>query len=229
MGKCSEKTIANRIAEKTNGQMIYISGYRTPVKYAVLQVRCSVCGNDNHMTYHNLTAQYRGCPSCMKRQQEQRAAERAEESRRKEQARRRRLARTEAKKEERAQQLEFHSCPVCGAITTRKKYCSDKCQNKAANATKEAKRRKKIRASMVDKDITVMGLFKRDAGVCYICGTRCNTEDYTIIDGAFVAGDWYPSIDHVVPLAKGGAHSWGNVRLAHRRCNYLKRDKLAEE
>ena len=31
-------------------------------------------------------------------------------------------------------------------------------------------------------------------------------------------------LHHVVPLAKGGEHSWGNVALAHRRCNYLKSD-----
>jgi 5-methylcytosine-specific restriction endonuclease McrA len=31
-----------------------------------------------------------------------------------------------------------------------------------------------------------------------------------------------PSLDHVVPLSKGGAHDPANVRLAHLRCNLSK-------
>jgi 5-methylcytosine-specific restriction endonuclease McrA len=27
------------------------------------------------------------------------------------------------------------------------------------------------------------------------------------------------SMDHLVPLSKGGDHSWANVALAHRSCN----------
>lgn len=100
---------------------------------------------------------------------------------------------------------------------------------RANNATKEARRREKIQSALVDKDITVMGLFKRDAGVCYLCGRRCNAEDYVMNGETFIAGDWYPSIDHVIPLAKGGKHSWDNVRLAHRRCNSLKSDKIVSE
>ena len=45
-------------------------------------------------------------------------------------------------------------------------------------------------------------------------------------DGYFLAGDNYPSRDHVVPLAKGGTHTWDNVKLAHFRCNTLKRDNM---
>lgn len=29
-----------------------------------------------------------------------------------------------------------------------------------------------------------------------------------------------------VPLAKGGTHSWGNVRVAHRICNSIKNDAM---
>lgn len=40
-----------------------------------------------------------------------------------------------------------------------------------------------------------------------------------IVEGG---GDNYPSVDHIVPLAKGGLHSWDNVQLAHFKCNTLK-------
>lgn len=37
------------------------------------------------------------------------------------------------------------------------------------------------------------------------------------------------TIDHVVPISKGGAHSWDNVVLACHQCNARKRSKSAAE
>lgn len=31
-----------------------------------------------------------------------------------------------------------------------------------------------------------------------------------------------PELDHVVPLAMGGTHTWGNVKCSCRRCNGAK-------
>ena len=31
--------------------------------------------------------------------------------------------------------------------------------------------------------------------------------------------DRAPSIDHLIPVSDGGAHTWDNVALAHRTCN----------
>lgn len=228
MGLISEATVAKRIKENTNGKQEYVSGYSTPIKYARVRVRCTVCGETWETSYHNLTTQYRGCALCREKKRSKTEKEKREEAERKLEERRRRREQRIAEKERRRSEREIpHYCPVCGGLTTRPKYCSGKCMKKANWSTKEAKRREKITAAMVDKDITVRGLYRRDAGVCHICGGRCNPEDYTVRGGAFIAGDWYPSIDHVVPLAKGGSHSWDNVKLAHRRCNTLKRDNLA--
>ena len=30
---------------------------------------------------------------------------------------------------------------------------------------------------------------------------------------------WAATIDHVIPLSKGGTHTWDNVRPAHWKCN----------
>ena len=38
-----------------------------------------------------------------------------------------------------------------------------------------------------------------------------------------------PSLDHIVPLAKGGAHTMVNSQLAHLRCNMVKSDHLVDE
>jgi 5-methylcytosine-specific restriction endonuclease McrA len=35
-----------------------------------------------------------------------------------------------------------------------------------------------------------------------------------------------PEIDHVVPLARGGEHTYANTACAHRRCNQAKGARL---
>lgn len=54
-------------------------------------------------------------------------------------------------------------------------------------------------------------VFSRDDHTCQYCGSTAE------------------SIDHVVPRAKGGQHSWDNVVAACRRCNITKRDRLLHE
>jgi len=38
-----------------------------------------------------------------------------------------------------------------------------------------------------------------------------------------------PSIDHVIPLSKGGTNDLANLRLSHWGCNYSKRDGARDE
>ena len=124
------------------------------------------------------------------------------------------------------EQMEFHLCPVCGTLVFgRGKYCSDECRNRAENKIREVRRREKIRKTKRDAGITVESLYRRDGGVCYLCGDKCDFDDYTKDGENFIAGGSYPSIDHVVPLSKGGTHTWDNVKLAHHRCNTIKGNK----
>jgi 5-methylcytosine-specific restriction endonuclease McrA len=51
-------------------------------------------------------------------------------------------------------------------------------------------------------------VFERDEGICGICGGEVDREDF--------------HVDHMVPLAKGGKHSYANVQLAHPACNLRK-------
>lgn len=119
-------------------------------------------------------------------------------------------------------------CQECGETfdSSRKgvKYCSDKCVNRHNTRTKELKRREKIlKNGKVDKDITIEKLIKRDLNICYLCHADCDIDDFKINDkGSFVVGRKYPSIDHVVPISKGGTHTWDNVRLSHHYCNTIK-------
>ena len=197
-----------------------------------VDLRCKQCGTVFNRSMISVRKGHCCCPKCSKKKADEVQAIRKEVKRIKaEEAERKRKDREERKAERRKIEAEKrearkHPCIVCGTITDRPKYCCTACANKAANKTKEHRRRERIKTQMVDKDITVEGLFRRDVGKCWLCGERCNFEDYTVRDGNFIVGDWYPSIDHVIPLVKGGEHSWANVKLTHHRCNSIKHDKI---
>ena len=94
------------------------------------------------------------------------------------------------------------------------------------NKVRELRREQRIKNNGVfDRDITVDKLFIRDNGVCSLCGGMCDYRDSTTRNGHFIVGEKYPSIDHVIPLSKGGTHTWDNVKLAHFKCNTLKGNK----
>ena len=70
-----------------------------------------------------------------------------------------------------------------------------------------------------DESVTLDVLYDKSEGRCAICGETCNFEDITENGGI---GRTYPTIDHIIPLSKGGTHTWDNVQLAHNSCNSRK-------
>ena len=127
-------------------------------------------------------------------------------------------------------QITFSVCGNCGKLLIGdKKYCSKKCRDRQHEHIKSRQRINNAKNNgTIDKGITLDKLILRDNNTCYICGSLCDKEDYYYIDKYFVAGDLYPSIDHIKPLAKGGTHTWENIKLAHKHCNSLKGDKNLE-
>lgn len=129
------------------------------------------------------------------------------------------------------EQMSFRQCVLCSGLffptNDRIKTCSEKCQRAYTNRHRGDKRLRKIKNGLVDNDITLQKLYKRDSGTCWICGKQCDYNDYELSeDGFFIVRANYPSIDHVMPLSRGGLHSWDNVKLAHHYCNTLKNDKV---
>jgi hypothetical protein len=61
-------------------------------------------------------------------------------------------------------------------------------------------------------------LYARDNGICGIC-----SEDVTELEGPM-----RPSIDHIIPLSKGGLHVVANLWLAHYRCNLEKHAQMPD-
>lgn len=218
----NKKTNRDIETEIAGHDLEYLGGYvnnATPMK-----VRCKKCGAEFERSLI-VIRDAKECPTC-KAQRIDMERKATEETKRKRQAEReaKRLKKKHDAERKRIERL--HPCAVCGRQTDRPKYCSDVCKRKAENKNRELKRRSRIKDAMVDKDITVQGLYNRDGGQCYICGLMCRWDDYIQKDGTIICGDWYPSIDHVKPLAKGGKHSWSNVKLAHRRCNIVKSDSI---
>lgn len=120
-------------------------------------------------------------------------------------------------------------CIICGGVfycldTSNRITCSAACR-KARNNTRKDRRIKEWQR--VDNDITLRKVFERDGGRCYLCGCLCDFNDWNISrNGNRYQGDAHPEIDHVIPVSRGGLHSWDNVRLACHACNAEKRDKI---
>lgn len=121
-------------------------------------------------------------------------------------------------------------CEYCGKEFSgrKRKYCSDICMKKQSSATKSHIRRLRIQNKPHD-NIPLRKLEERDKCICWLCGGKTNRTDRIIHDCWYEAGPTHPSIDHVIPLAKGGTHTWNNVRLAHWKCNSLRGASLIVE
>lgn len=76
-------------------------------------------------------------------------------------------------------------------------------------------RRAKLKGAFVE-EVRPLVVFKRDRWICQICHHRVDRT----LDGR--TDPMGPTLDHIIPLAKGGLHSYANCQLAHRRCNSLK-------
>ena len=111
-------------------------------------------------------------------------------------------------------------CEQCGkgfiTVSRGARYCSLRCRKRHHYRLKD---RRVWKNGAPDGSITLEKLFVRDGGKCRNCGLPMTFD-------CDPNGDSYPSIDHIVPLAKGGLHSWDNVQLLCRGCNSDKRDML---
>lgn len=225
-----ESYVAEFIREIDNG-FEYISGYKNRNSY--IMIRCGKCGEvfDKRYSYIRDSKKI-VCPKCelhkrseeikkRKAELEQKKRARAEERKRLEDLKRQ----IKQEQKELEKEKKVHPCSICGEPTSNPKYCSDDCRRKANNRAHDLYKRHKRYHKGADYSISVRSLYKRDNGVCHICGMKCNFDDYVIRGNAFIAGNWYPSVDHIVPLSKGGRHILENVKLAHRICNSICGDR----
>lgn len=114
-------------------------------------------------------------------------------------------------------------CKACGSTVfpsrrgRRSCYCSDEC---ALRGRSEKRRvacyiRRAIKSGATAEPVKAEDVFERDGWRCGICRRKVNKNL-----------KWpHPmsaSLDHIIPLVKGGTHGCVNVQLAHLRCNLSK-------
>ena len=204
----AEKRLVERLTESG---FEYLGGYTN--KDSKFRVRCLKCGAERERTASFIyTRTTPVCLECQKRE-----------------TRERENARRQTKQVENEKRKRVNVCDVCGikfiTYNSQQKRCSSECKRIFRNQG----RKRLTETNIIDKNITLPRLYKRDGGFCHICGLKCNWEDKDIReDGIVIYGSTYPTIDHVFPLAKGGKHSWENVKLAHWVCNIRKSDAITD-
>lgn len=123
------------------------------------------------------------------------------------------------------------SCRQCGVEFTyrhyrrTKLYCSTKCSRKfnrgaisaESRAAQSYRRRAAKYGSGEHERFTRAEIFERDGWRCGICGKKVPRQTKWPAPQA-------ATLDHIVPLAKGGKHVRANVQLAHMLCNSARRE-----
>ena len=131
-----------------------------------------------------------------------------------------------------AHRVEKAICKGCGKEFQPRKtefstYCSRECcyttqnfnqrtENEKAALKTCAKRRKRRMKANGYEPINKIKVFERDKWTCHICGCKTpKSKRGTVSPNA-------PELDHIVPIAAGGSHTYANVACACKRCNIKK-------
>lgn len=118
-------------------------------------------------------------------------------------------------------------CKECGKIfipvygDKRRTFCSKECGNKNSRRKRRVKHKERAEKNGVFYEpVDTLKVFERDKWTCQICHKKLNPLNRgTILPDA-------PELDHIIPWAKGGEHSYSNTQCLCRSCNATKGDKL---
>lgn len=109
-------------------------------------------------------------------------------------------------------------CQACTGDIAREKS--------ALKAKKKGLHRKRARNFNVPyENVDRLSVFQRDEYKCWICGKK-TLSDFAYSEGSGCPHPDSPTLDHVIPLSRGGPHSYSNTRCACFLCNCQKGDKI---
>jgi 5-methylcytosine-specific restriction endonuclease McrA len=105
------------------------------------------------------------------------------------------------------------------------RYVKDR-EKRIGLATEHSHRRKARKLqTVIEKGISKSALKKKFGTRCYYCE---NEMDFSVGVGRKFNKNM-ATIEHLIPLARGGEHTWENTVLACRHCNLSKNAKSIEE
>ena len=120
------------------------------------------------------------------------------------------------------------TCKGCGATYQPhssggmpSRYCGEECRASAYRAharSAKIRRKARLRGAVTVERVDPLRVFARDGWRCCECGRSTPSRLRGSTDARA------PELDHIVPLAGGGEHSYRNTRCLCRACNGRKAD-----
>jgi 5-methylcytosine-specific restriction endonuclease McrA len=115
-------------------------------------------------------------------------------------------------------------CVECGTVFSpaygdkSRAYCSGECARKVARRNRpRGSDRKRARAYGVEYEyVNPLKVLRRDNWTCQLCGRKTPLELRGTLNPRA------PEVDHILPISKGGAHTYANLQCACRACNMAK-------
>lgn len=122
-----------------------------------------------------------------------------------------------------SREVRTNVCGRCGTPFTTdrpdKKFCSVKCQKGAHSEIRHLRKRAAKIGSLLVERFSAIEIFERDNWMCRDCGGPVRRDRKAGLPDS-------PELDHIVPLAVGGAHVRTNVQLLCKACNARKHAKI---
>lgn len=109
-------------------------------------------------------------------------------------------------------------CGWCGKEFTPIKGNQDYCKRSCNNRNHCFNRMSWRRGAEKGEAIALIDVYKRDGGKCCVCGVAVDLNIRW-------PDPQSASLDHAVPISKGGPHTFSNVQLTHLGCNASKGDE----
>jgi 5-methylcytosine-specific restriction endonuclease McrA len=119
--------------------------------------------------------------------------------------------------------VEFVPMPGAAQGPRRTKYCTAWCARRSELRVRRRLRKHRHRARRygceIERGLDPVVVFKRDGWRCQLCGKTTPMALRGTCDARA------PELDHIVPMSRGGGHTWVNVQCACRACNIAKGSK----
>jgi len=148
------------------------------------------------------------------------------------------VGQTSHKPKVKASRIYFVECGECAKLFVARRrgktICNAECRKKRQarrysdnpkyrnNIIAHSHARRAHRLGLGNTKVTLAYLIERDKGRCQ--ATACHFRSRKVATLG-TRGPRRPSMDHIIPLSRGGMHALANVQLAHYRCNLSKNNR----